>query len=396
MASGRHSRRGVLLVDSALAGILALLSLALLLLPYRGGLAGLPPVELAGVIVLATTLPLALRRAHPNIILVVVSVTYITLVELDVPQTSGPSIALLVALFSAGAYASAYRRVVRGGAVVALLGYVILHLIAARDELGDLLPLYLLAAVPLNAFLYLGAWLMGDWFRDREMYERELDRRARALERDRLGREQRVVQDERVRIARELHDVVAHHVSVMGIQAGAARSVLPAEPTRAHEILLQIESSSRNAVQEMRRLLSALRRENDLDGPPKGDSLDQVQSLIENVRDAGLQARLAIVGIPVTLPETLGLSAYRIVQESLTNVIKHAHAKAVTVTISYREGRLEVAIEDDGTGDSSSIATGGRGIVGMRERVGLFGGHLVAGPRQEGGFLVRAIFPLST
>ena len=177
----------------------------------------------------------------------------------------------------------------------------------------------LVASVTYNAFLYAASWLTGDWYRQRELYERELHRRARQLERERLDRERRVVRDERVRIARELHDVVAHHVSLMGIQERAARTVLDDSPTRTRELLGSIEASSRRDIEEMRRLLSALREDTAPDSSDRPPNLGQLGDY-DRVGEGGRpRCDLDDPRRPRSdLPETLDLSAYRIVQEALT------------------------------------------------------------------------------
>jgi signal transduction histidine kinase len=392
--AGRRRFSG--LVDLGPAFVLAGFSVVLLGLPYRQHLPSLPPFEVGAVAALATTLPLVLRRNYPELVLVVVGVSYVWYVELQTQQLSGPSLAIWLAIFSVGAYGrSRWMTPVRALVALGLSGFVALHVLSAAPTLGGDLPFVLLASVSYNAFLYAASWLMGDWYRQRERYEQELDRRARQLERERLERERRVVRDERVRIARELHDVVAHHVSLMGIQAGAARTVLDDSPTRTRDLLGSIEASSRRAVDEMRRLLSALREEATPDSADRPPNLAQLGTLMESARAAGLDATLTIRGAHTSdLPETLDLSAYRIVQEALTNVIRHAAARHVQVLVTYSPMSLDLRITDDGRGNGAEGPTGGRGLVGMRERTALFGGALKAGPQQGGGFAVEAHLPI--
>jgi signal transduction histidine kinase len=206
--------------------------------------------------------------------------------------------------------------------------------------------------------------------------------------------------EERVRIARELHDVVAHHVSVMGVQAGAARRVVDSEPAKAVQALSSIEASSRQAVAELHRLLGFLRQEHEADGLASQPTLRRVGELAREAASSDLEVVIAIEGEPGAVPPTIDLSAYRLVQEALTNTRKHAHATRAAVTVRYRPDELEVEVVDDGTAAANSngsrSAQGGHGLIGMRERVGLHGGQLSVGPRPTGGFGVRATFPLGS
>jgi signal transduction histidine kinase len=207
--------------------------------------------------------------------------------------------------------------------------------------------------------------------------------------------------DERVRIARELHDVLAHHVSVMGVQAGAARRMLDRAPDRATAPLAAIEESARSAVLELQRMLSFLRRDDEalepFDRAPQ-PGLGQVARLVDDVRHAGVGVDLHTDGDLDTLPDTVHLSAYRIVQEALTNVLKHAGAPVhATVAIVRGDAAVTVEVVDDGRGPGFADQVGGTGsgLVGMRERVLLHGGEFTAGPRQGGGFHVRARLPVA-
>jgi signal transduction histidine kinase len=302
---------------------------------------------------------------------------------------------VLVAIYSAAAAGDARPRIraVGGTVVLALLVFVAIHLFMARDQLGPSLGLFLVASLSLNAFLYAGAWFMGRWHFQRDTYERELGAHALELERSRLEREQRVVAEERVRIARELHDVVAHHVSVMGVTAGATRKVLPTDPGRAAELLRGIEAESRRAIEEMHRLLGALRSDAPAESTPA--RLRGLDALVETSRRAGLDTRLEVHGAPpASMPESIDLSAYRIIQESVTNTIRHANARTLRIEVRYLPTELVLVVEDDGRGPDDSRGAKGRGLVGMRERAALFGGELRAGRGLRGGFRVDARFPV--
>jgi signal transduction histidine kinase len=219
------------------------------------------------------------------------------------------------------------------------------------------------------------AWLLGD------------TRRAAELERE--ERTQQAAVDERARIARELHDVVTHNVSVMVVQAAAGNDVFDSRPERAREALRAIEETGRRALGEMRRLLDV---EGGGDGTLPQPGLGRIDELVSNVRAAGLPVDLQIEGTPPVMPEGVDLSAYRILQEALTNTLRHARASRASVRVRYRNGAVELEVTDNGVG--GAIAAGGRGIVGMRERVAVFGGDLDAGAQPGGGFAVRARMPL--
>ena len=219
------------------------------------------------------------------------------------------------------------------------------------------------------------------------------ERRAQIAERERdlLARE--AVVEERARIARELHDVIAHHVSMIVLQAGAERRVIDDENTSTREVLETVEQTGRNALTEMRRLLGMLRSDaNEPLTPQPG--LTDVPTLVTQLREAGLPVELEIEGERRELPVGIELSAYRIVQEALTNALKHAGEARAWVKIRYTSDSLELEIADDGTGAASPAATGGHGLVGMRERVALYGGRLDAGRRATGGFAVRVLLPI--
>jgi signal transduction histidine kinase len=204
---------------------------------------------------------------------------------------------------------------------------------------------------------------------------------------------------ERVRIARELHDVVAHHVSVMGVQAGAARRVMERQPEKAAEALSSIEASSRQALVELHRLLGFLRRAGEADDLAPQPGLAQLEDLVGPGGQGDLTVVLSIEGDPRPLSPTLEVSAYRIVQEALTNTRKHSGGATASVRLRYGPETFEVEVVDDGTsadGDERHVGNeGGLGLIGMRERVSLHGGHLRAGPGADGGFAVLATFPLN-
>ncbi len=245
------------------------------------------------------------------------------------------------------------------------------------------------------------AWLTGRNLRHRRARWAELTARTERAERDREEEARRAVTEERLRIARELHDVIAHSMSVIAVQSAVGNHVIDSQPAEARQALAAIEATSRSALTEMRRLLGVLRQE----GEPRGSlapapGLADLASLAGQVQDAGLTVWINVDGQRGDVPPGIDLSAYRIIQEALTNVIKHGAGSAARVTISYRPDSVTVEVTDQGAGAPppnvpAPRAHPGHGIIGMRERVAVFGGEFSAGPRPDGGFLVRACFPIA-
>jgi signal transduction histidine kinase len=241
--------------------------------------------------------------------------------------------------------------------------------------------------------LYGGSWAVGQVLRERGHRSAELAERAERAERDREAEAARAVAEERARIARELHDVVSHSISVIAVQTQAVRRRLGPDHAREVDDLRAVESTARQAMAEMRRLFGVLRADGERPSLAPQPGLDQLDRLIGETRAAGFPVSLAVEGESVPLPPGLGLAAYRIVQEALTNVRKHAPGGRVTVCLRYGERDLDLAVEDSGGGDPDRLDGGGYGLVGMRERVTLYGGTLEAGPQPGGGFSVRARLP---
>jgi signal transduction histidine kinase len=245
------------------------------------------------------------------------------------------------------------------------------------------------------------AWLAGWTLRRRRAQWAELHARAERLEREREEEARRAVTEERLRIARELHDVIAHSMSVIAVQSAVGNHVIDSQPAEARQALAAIEATSRSALTEMRRLLGVLRQE----GEPRGSltpapGLADLATLVSQVQDAGLKVWINVDGQRGPVPPGIDLSAYRIVQEALTNVIKHSGSSSANVTISYRPDSVTVEVTDPGAEAPAARVpaqrTGsGHGIIGMRERVAVFGGEFTAGPGPDGGFRVRACFPIA-
>lgn len=238
------------------------------------------------------------------------------------------------------------------------------------------------------------AWVLGDSMRYRRAYYLDLEDKARRLERERDQQAQIGAAAERARIARELHDVVAHHVSVMVVQAEGASYALDTSPETTRRALGTIAETGRSALSEMRRLIGVLRSEgNTADRAPQ-PGVDQLEDLLEQVRATGIAVDFTVEGVPVPLPQGMALAAYRIVQESLTNTRKHGgRGVRAQVSLHYGEDELRMLVSDDGRGASALTDGKGNGLTGMRERVAMYGGSLHAGPRLQGGYQVEAILP---
>ena len=231
-------------------------------------------------------------------------------------------------------------------------------------------------------FILTAVWVVGFALGRNLEQTRKAEQRARSA-----------VGEERARIARELHDVVGHSVSVMTVQASAVRRLLRPEQEREREALLVVEQTGREALAEMRRMVGVLRRPEEAPALAPQPSLEHLDKLVDQVREAGLPVEVRIEGSPAPLPPGVDLTAYRLVQEGLTNALKHARATSAEVLVKYGDDAVEVVVSDDGRGDGDGAA-GGHGLVGMRERVSVYGGELHAGPRPDGGYSLRARLPV--
>jgi signal transduction histidine kinase len=326
-------------------------------------------------LLLIETLPLWWRRRFPVVVLAVVAAAEVARWALQ--QSNEPSgVGLVFAVYAVSVYGGTRERLFIAGAAIAIIALAI--------------PLLLLGEFPVSRALIpagstsLVAWVIGDYMRSRRQFFAEL------VTRNQAAREQ-AAEEERLRIARELHDVVAHNVSVMAIQAGAAR----VSGNSSAQALQSIETTARDTLSELNRLLGVLRKQPDAPLTPQ-PGLDQVEALLKSARDAGLDATLKVTGDQRPLPAALDLSAYRILQEAITNVLKHANATRVELTIDYQPDSLVLGVSDNGNGATERVGeSAGHGLIGMRERVELFGGELGAGSSSLGGFTVRARLPTS-
>jgi signal transduction histidine kinase len=350
---------------------------------------------LSVVLLLAETLPLVVRRRWPIAVLVVTLGATLLHAWLASADSLNESLGALVALFTV---AEMYER------RVAAIATLVVAVTFAGLTIGKVgLPAGLSGMIQ-TLLAVAGAWALGDWAQTRRRYADAVTETARLQAAAAQGAADRAVQDERDRIARELHDIVSHHVSVMVIQAGAARLALDRRPDEAKAALAAIERTGRQAMTDMRRMLGVLV---DSGSSSIGDGgagaleptpgLGRLGALVEEVQAAGLPVTLRVEGTPQPLDAGISLSAYRIVQESLTNVLKHASGARAEVVVRYASRAIDLEITDRGgmdRGDDDHAVEGaGRGLVGMRERAALYGGTLEAGPTPT-GFRVTAHLPL--
>ena len=348
-------------------------------------------------IVLLLCLVIALRRRMPEKMLLLALGLGVTQVVLDV-ETSAADFALLVIVYTVAATGARWAS--RLALATGLCAAPVAQLRWPNVDSGTWgnVAQMIFLTVPFAL-----AWVLGDSIRTRRAYFAQLEERAARLEKEREAQSKVAVAAERARIARELHDVVAHNVSVMVVQADGAAYVLDAAPDQAKKALETISSTGRQALAEMRRLLGVLRTGEHQEGGeyvPQPD-VEQIEDLVEQCRGSGLPVDFKIEGTPRPLPSGVELTAYRIVQEALTNTRKHGGPNAgASVRLVYFDDGLGLLVEDDGKGaphelyEEGGVDGRGHGLIGMRERIGMVGGTLDAGPRPGGGFRISALLPL--
>jgi signal transduction histidine kinase len=362
----RHPR----LVNVSIVGLLVFVGVGA---AVRNGHAEATAVALS----VAEALPLLVRRRFPVAVVVVVATVVLAMIAVGVwavPLQLGVALYTLMSLRE--------ERAERGVGIAAILAVAIAVLAAGRLEFG--------AGAARVVFL-IAAAVLGDSIGSRRAYVREIEEKADRLERERESEAKRAAAEEQARIARELHDVVAHALSVIVVQAGAADDAFELDSARAREPIRAIDSAARAALADLRRVLGILQDSAEYEPQP---GLDQLDRLIDQVRATGLHVSLEIEGAPRPLPAAVELSAFRIVQEALTNSLKHAAAEHVRVRIRYGES-LELEINDDGPGTEGGGAdTAGTGLVGMRQRVALLGGVLATGSTPGDGYRVAAEIPI--
>ena len=379
-----------LLVDLAIAVVLTLISLATVV-------AGAGDIGAAGgvslVLLLLQTMPLVARRVWPvPIFLVTLGATAAHVVVSGGPPNSIRStLGALIGLFTVSERYGRSHSIWAVALALAVMGPIIISRTGFPAGLGGLVQTTVAIGV---------AWILGTWSRERRAYVDLAEARAVAAERSRDEEARKAVAAERERIAREMHDVVTHHVSVMVIQAGAAEAALASRPDETLQAIAAIGSTGRQALADMRTMLGVL-------GPEHGDGtddavgsiepmpgLDQLGQLIESVRAAGLRVELTVTGDRPPLHPGVELSAYRIIQEALTNTLKHARDARCQVTVRFSPTAVDLTIDDVGARGSTDIAGRGqgRGLIGMRERVAVFRGDFQAGETAR-GFRVHARLP---
>ncbi|HEV2218207.1 MAG TPA: sensor histidine kinase [Candidatus Dormibacteraeota bacterium] len=363
------------LVDGFLVAITLVPGLLTILVGGEGRL-GAPLLALAIVLVGLKSIPLWWRRHAPLAVVAIVAAAVLVSDSLGVAQSASDG-AIILAVYAVSAYGGGGARmwvlVLVAFVTVATFGSALFAVTNLRESPLTLGPPALVA------------WVVGDFMRSRRQAMADL------VARHRMEREQ-AAEDERLRIARELHDVVAHNVSLIAIQAGAARM----SGDSSGSALASIEGTARDTLAELNRLLGVLRKDPEGAAREPQPGLSQVDGLIQPARDAGLDVAVKVSGDVRPLPAALDLSAYRIVQEAITNVLKHANASRVEVVIDYQPEAMVLTVTDNGAGPMQTAeGSSGHGLIGMRERVELFGGELGAGSSSLGGFTVRARLPVT-
>ncbi|MEZ0091438.1 sensor histidine kinase [Streptacidiphilus sp. EB129] len=359
---------------------------------------GIPyPMTAFAVISVVLCVLLVLRRRYPDVTVGVAIAVGLAQVAFHWSPISADA-ALLVIAYTAAAFAHVWM-----SRLTLLVGTLAGPMFFYRFATGvdhRTLTNAVLSLIASSPFIL--SWVLGRLTRIRRAYYMELEDRAARLERERDAQAKVAVAAERARIARELHDVVAHNVSVMIVQADGASYVMDSSPEQAKQALGTIASTGRQALEEMRRLLGLLRSADSVGEYVPQPGVEQLPDLLEQVRTAGLPVAFSVEGEPRELPRGVELTAYRIVQEALTNARKHGGPEAsATVRIRFEERSVEMLIEDNGRGASAQLARDGgedgfgHGLIGMRERVGMVGGTLDAGPRDGGGFRINAVLPLA-
>ncbi|MEU4426218.1 sensor histidine kinase [Actinoplanes sp. NPDC024001] len=351
-----------------------------------------------------TTLPLVWRRRRPEAVAIIMSVLFIGGQVRGAQEQQVTSYALYAAIYTLGAWGPNRQRsrILRLAIIAAMFTWLTIALVTSYDKItsseftgasGELPALWSMVfnTYGLNVMFFGSVYLVGDAAWGSAHRRHQLETQAAELRAAQEAVAERAVIGERVRIARELHDVVAHHVSVMGIQASACRRALDKDPARARSALTAIEEGARTAVDELRRMLGALRASGaTTDAAASG--IDRIPEIADNAREAGMTVHYAVYGDPVPVPDSVSQAAYRIVQEAVTNTLKHANAGTLDIRVRYLTGNLELDVTDDGRGGAPGAA-GGMGLIGMRERVAVHDGELEHGPRSSGGYRVRARLP---
>ena len=393
--------------DLALAAVIAVSGGITAALYTRVGMYSEPaPLWLTVVVILGYSLPLALRRRFPLLVAIIVSAAFFVGGQFLVPEALMINIALFISIYTLGAWGQDRRvaNIVRAVITVGMFVWIFANIAIttadpetmpgfSRSGLFSELAAWSVIQVITNLLYFIGAWAFGNAMWSSARRKAQLVEQAAELAEEREFSAQQAVVLDRVRIARELHDVVAHHVSVMGVQAGAARRVVQTDPDQASASLEVVEQNAREAVDELHRLLTTLR---DSDGDPaSGSASTRGAAQLDELVAATDGARLQVVGEPRPLSALVGFTVYRVAQEALTNVRKHAGPRATAdVRLRYDTDAVELEITDTGTA-TPRRTRGGLGQLGMRERVDAVGGTLELGRQSQGGYLVRATIPVT-
>jgi signal transduction histidine kinase len=342
------------------------------------------PDALAVSLAITQGAPLALRRRMSVSVLVAVCASSTLFFALRYPPVTTALLGMVVATYAVATHGSWGTR--RDRLVVAAVASAVLVAVAVRVA-------YSAAEGVFVVLVMVTAWVTGDRTRTRRQFVATLRERSELLERERASEVRAAGAAERTRIARELHDVIAHGVSVIVLHARGAKEVFDTDPAAARRSLDLIELTGRDALQELRAVLGALRTDLGGDGLQPLQRLSQLDDLVQRTGEAGLNVDVTVEGRAQPLATAVDLAAYRIVQEALANTMKHSTAESASVVLRYDPDRLVVHVIDEGQGHPDPVSGGGLGLVGMEERVAMLGGHLHAAPRADGGFEVLAALP---
>ena len=399
--------------DAGLALVLAVAALTTALLYLRTGIFDTVAEPWIWVVGLGlATLPLALRRRHPSLVAIAVAVGFFVAGQFAVPELLIVNISLFLALYSVGAWEQnrALAFWVRFGVSIGIIVWLVVALIIASSDISSYTGLsrsgifsayatFAVIQIFTNLLYFAGAFYFGERAWRSARTQATLEAQGRQLELERRTSAAQAVALDRVAIARELHDIVAHHVSVMGIQAAAARRQLERDPSGAAASLELVEDSARTTIAELRSLVHTL-REPGPEGAASTLGIAQIPGLISESVNAGVPTTFIVAGEPRPLPMLVDVALYRVVQEALTNVRKHSGRGAeATVRLRFTSESAEVEVSDNGVrvafDTDTAGGSSGLGLRGMRERIGAVGGSVTSGRRETGGFLVRATVPIA-
>jgi signal transduction histidine kinase len=369
-------------IDVLLGSVLTVAGLLGLFAPFDAKLGFRDPNALAVVLALGCSLPFFVRRRAPFAVHCTLIVFLVVLSVMKFPANVQSQMVLITS-YTVGAYCGGVKR--RLGVAALVVGVATVAIIGIPDATT--------ANLMLSFAIYMAAYFFGTTIRNRRLYEAQLEARAELLEREAEEEAKRAVADERLRIAQDLHDVVAHSMGVIAVQAGVGAHVIDTDPAEAKKALEAISHTSRSTLGEIRRMLGALREDEGASYAP-APGLADLERLVREICAAGVDTHVTWEGARDELPPGVDFTAYRIVQESLTNVLKHAGPEPhVDVTIRYEPQVLRIEVVDDGRGVNGRAADGGHGLMGMRERVAVYGGEFDAGPAVGGGFRVAVRLP---